>query len=133
MVLRQLAEQYGDEVASDVLSRSRNKMNSFHSGMGTAPSSPITSQGGGLPAQSRTTGVDTRGYAQPQPGYGSAPPSSYPFSGPGGGNPGRSTPPGATGSAGKRNSGYATYGSSAYQMSMLGKGAAGGEQSDPRI
>lgn len=120
---RQLAEQYGDEVASDVLSRSRNKMNSFHSGMGTAPSSPITSSGG-LPAQGRATGVDSRGYAQPQPGYGSAPPSSYPV--PGGGA-GRSTPPGATGSGAKRSSGYATYGSSAYQMSMLGKGAGEGD------
>lgn len=113
--LRQLAEQYGDEVASDVLLRSRNKMNSFsQSGGGTAPSSPLTQSVAGLPAssqpQARATGVDARTQG--------APPSSYAFSGPGGnGNNGG----GAAGGQ-QRNSGYGTYGSSAYQMNMLGKG-----------
>ena len=118
---RQLAEQYGDDVASDVLLRSRNKIASLSSG--TAPPSPMTlSFSQPLPQpQARATGVDARGggYAQPQPGY-SNPPSSYPFAAPAAAS--SSTPPGGPGNNNRRNSNYTTYGSSAYQMNMLSKG-----------
>jgi len=130
-VARQLAEQYGDEVASDVLLRSRNKIASLSGG--TAPSSPLPqSFSQPLPPQpqARATGVDPRGgdgYARPPMGYGSPAPSSYPFSG----------PPAAVSSAspdGNRpGSGYATYGSSAYQMNMLSRGPnEQGEYNDGR-
>ncbi|KAF8323897.1 hypothetical protein DL93DRAFT_2123598 [Clavulina sp. PMI_390] len=52
---QQLAEQYGDEVASDVLSRSRNKMNS---GLGSMPGSPATQSMNHLPATGGTTIFD---------------------------------------------------------------------------
>jgi hypothetical protein len=119
---RQLAEQYGDDVASDVLFRSRNKIASLSGG--TAPPSPLTqSFNQPLPQpQARASGVDPRGggYAQPQPGYANNTPSSYPFAGPPAA--GSSTPPGGAGNNNKRYSTYTTYGSSAYRMSMLSKG-----------